>query len=74
MKGREPEEDAKTCSLGQLLPDDFRKALDDKLELQSYSERLLFIKRRLGLEKHRALARAASADAPVSMEVGALEP
>eukprot|EP00969_Alexandrium_andersonii_P039068 1712888-Alexandrium_andersonii.AAC.1 len=44
------------------------------MELQSYGERLLFIKRRLGLEKHRALAQAASSDAPVSMEVGALEP
>eukprot|EP00969_Alexandrium_andersonii_P116447 5147986-Alexandrium_andersonii.AAC.1 len=33
-----------------------------------------FIKRRLGLEKHRALAQAASADAPVSMDVGVLEP
>eukprot|EP00969_Alexandrium_andersonii_P019100 834269-Alexandrium_andersonii.AAC.1 len=74
MKGRQLEEDAKTCSLDQLLPDDFRRALDDKLELQSYSERLLFVKRRLGLEKHRALAQAASAEALVSMEVGALEP
>eukprot|EP00969_Alexandrium_andersonii_P291104 12868693-Alexandrium_andersonii.AAC.1 len=64
MKGRELEEDANTCSSGQLLPDDFRKALDDKLELQSYQERLLSIKRWLGLEKHRALAQAASADAP----------
>eukprot|EP00969_Alexandrium_andersonii_P180534 7978871-Alexandrium_andersonii.AAC.1 len=74
MKGRGLEEDAKTCSLDQVLPDDFRQALDDKMELQSYNERLLFIKKRLGLEKHRALAQAASADAPVSMEVGALEP
>eukprot|EP00969_Alexandrium_andersonii_P007299 318145-Alexandrium_andersonii.AAC.1 len=62
MKGRELEEDAKTCSLDHLLPDDFRRALDDKLELQSYQERLLFTTRRLGLEKHRALAQAASAD------------
>eukprot|EP00975_Prorocentrum_lima_P055303 11598211-Prorocentrum_lima.AAC.1 len=74
MKGKELEEDAKTCSLDQLLPEDFRKALDDKMELQSYNERLLFVKRRLGLEKHRALAQAASSDAPVSMDVGALEP
>eukprot|EP00969_Alexandrium_andersonii_P240603 10622084-Alexandrium_andersonii.AAC.1 len=74
MEGRELEEDAKTCSLDQLLPDDFRKALDDKLELQTYRERLLFIKRRLGLEKHRAVAQAASADAPVGVEAGALEP
>eukprot|EP00969_Alexandrium_andersonii_P296602 13106437-Alexandrium_andersonii.AAC.1 len=64
MKGRELEEDAKTCSLDQLLPGDFRKALVDKLELQTYQERLLFIQRRLGLEKHRALAQAAPADAP----------
>eukprot|EP00969_Alexandrium_andersonii_P329675 14568279-Alexandrium_andersonii.AAC.1 len=28
----------------------------------------------MGLEKHRALAQAASAEAPVGMEVGALEP
>eukprot|EP00969_Alexandrium_andersonii_P235775 10409582-Alexandrium_andersonii.AAC.1 len=42
MKGREPEEDAETYSLGQLLPDDFRRALGDKLELQSCPERLLF--------------------------------
>eukprot|EP00969_Alexandrium_andersonii_P182038 8044435-Alexandrium_andersonii.AAC.1 len=41
---------------------------------QTYQERLLFIKRCLGLEKHRALAQAASGDAPASMEVGALEP
>ena len=73
MKGRELEEDFRVCSLDQLLPEDFRRALDDKLELQSYSERLLFVKRRLGLEKHRALAQETNADAPVSMEVGALE-
>eukprot|EP00969_Alexandrium_andersonii_P243000 10734334-Alexandrium_andersonii.AAC.1 len=65
MRGRELEEDAKTCSLDQWLPDDFRRALDDKLELQSYSEGLLFVKRRLGLETHRALAQAASSDAPI---------
>eukprot|EP00969_Alexandrium_andersonii_P301245 13317957-Alexandrium_andersonii.AAC.1 len=41
-KGRELGEDAKTCSLDQLLPGDFRRALGDKLELQSYQERLLF--------------------------------
>eukprot|EP00969_Alexandrium_andersonii_P180304 7969195-Alexandrium_andersonii.AAC.1 len=57
MQGRELEEDAETCSLGQLLPDEFRRALGDKLEL-------LFAKRRLGLEKHRALALAAFSDAP----------
>eukprot|EP00969_Alexandrium_andersonii_P008416 366872-Alexandrium_andersonii.AAC.1 len=74
MKGRQLEEDAETCSLDQLLPDDFRRALGNELELQSYSEHLLFVKRRFGLEKHRALAQAASAEAPASMEVGALEP
>eukprot|EP00969_Alexandrium_andersonii_P336604 14878932-Alexandrium_andersonii.AAC.1 len=74
MTGRQLEEDAKTCSVDQLLPDDFWRALGDKLELQSYAERLLSVKRRLGLEKHRALAQATSAEAPVSMEVGALEP
>eukprot|EP00969_Alexandrium_andersonii_P166870 7374337-Alexandrium_andersonii.AAC.1 len=74
MRGRGLEEDAKTCSLDQLLPGDFRRALGDKLELQSYSEQLLFVKRRLGLEKHRALAQAASSDAPIGMDVGALEP
>eukprot|EP00969_Alexandrium_andersonii_P070882 3129816-Alexandrium_andersonii.AAC.1 len=67
-KGRELEEDAKTCSLGQLLPGDFRRALGDKLEVQSYSERFLFVKRRLGREKHRALAQAASSDAPIGMD------
>eukprot|EP00969_Alexandrium_andersonii_P276734 12231795-Alexandrium_andersonii.AAC.1 len=66
--GRELEEDAKICSLEQLLPGEFRRALGDELELQSYTERLLFVKRRLGLEKHRALAQAASSEAPVSME------
>eukprot|EP00969_Alexandrium_andersonii_P295397 13057324-Alexandrium_andersonii.AAC.1 len=45
----------------------------DELELQSYSERLLFAKRRLGLEKSRALAQAASSDAPIGKDVGALE-
>eukprot|EP00969_Alexandrium_andersonii_P201657 8909629-Alexandrium_andersonii.AAC.1 len=35
-RGKELEEDAKTCSLDQLLPEEFRKALDDKMELQSY--------------------------------------
>eukprot|EP00969_Alexandrium_andersonii_P203086 8974401-Alexandrium_andersonii.AAC.1 len=34
IKGRELEEDAKTCSLDQLPPGDFRRALGDKLELQ----------------------------------------
>eukprot|EP00969_Alexandrium_andersonii_P276765 12233358-Alexandrium_andersonii.AAC.1 len=63
-----------TCSFDQPLPGNFRQALGDKLELQSYAERLLFAKPRLGLEKHRALAQAASAEAPVGMEVGALEP
>eukprot|EP00969_Alexandrium_andersonii_P330734 14617804-Alexandrium_andersonii.AAC.1 len=65
MKGRELEEDAKTCSLGQLPPEGFRRALGDKLH---------FVKRRLGLEKHRTLAQAASSDAPLSVDVGALEP
>eukprot|EP00969_Alexandrium_andersonii_P193833 8562061-Alexandrium_andersonii.AAC.1 len=64
MKGRELEEDAKMCSLGQLLPDDFRLALDDTLELVSCRGRLLFVKRRPGLEKHRPLAQAAPSDAP----------
>eukprot|EP00969_Alexandrium_andersonii_P108634 4793068-Alexandrium_andersonii.AAC.1 len=64
MRGRELEEDAKTCSLDQLLPGDFRRALGDKLELQGCTERLLFAKRRLGLEGHRALAQAASSEAP----------
>eukprot|EP00969_Alexandrium_andersonii_P080368 3542321-Alexandrium_andersonii.AAC.1 len=61
-------------SLDQVLPGDFQRALGDKLELQSYAERLFFVKRRLGLEKRRALAQAAFAEAPVGMEVGALEP
>eukprot|EP00969_Alexandrium_andersonii_P321692 14213638-Alexandrium_andersonii.AAC.1 len=74
MRGRELEEDAATCSLDQLLPEEFRWALGDQLELLSCAGRLLFVTRRLGLEKHRALAQAASAEAPVSMEVGALEP
>ena len=47
-------------------------ALDDKPELQSYSQRLAFVKRRLGLAKHRALAQSTGSDAPVSMEVGNL--
>eukprot|EP00969_Alexandrium_andersonii_P309840 13693392-Alexandrium_andersonii.AAC.1 len=33
----------------------------DKLELRAYAGRLLFVKRRSGLEKRRALAQAASA-------------
>eukprot|EP00969_Alexandrium_andersonii_P174757 7727972-Alexandrium_andersonii.AAC.1 len=64
MRGCELEEDAETCSLDPWPPDDFRRAPGYKLELQSYSERLLFVKRRPGLEKHRALALAASSDAP----------
>eukprot|EP00969_Alexandrium_andersonii_P365565 15466526-Alexandrium_andersonii.AAC.1 len=63
MKGHQLEEDAKNYSLDQLLPDDFRWALADKVELQSCAERLLFVTRRLGLEKHRALAQAASSKA-----------
>eukprot|EP00969_Alexandrium_andersonii_P316161 13967793-Alexandrium_andersonii.AAC.1 len=60
------------CSPDQLLPDDFCRAPSDKLELQSHSERCLFIKRRLRLEKRRALAQEASAAAHVSMDVGTL--
>eukprot|EP00969_Alexandrium_andersonii_P338137 14943614-Alexandrium_andersonii.AAC.1 len=62
------------CSLDQLLPGDFQRVLGDKPELQSYAKCLLLVERRLGLEKHRALAQAASSEAPVSMGVGALEP
>eukprot|EP00969_Alexandrium_andersonii_P083318 3676099-Alexandrium_andersonii.AAC.1 len=51
------------------MPDDFRRALGDKLELQT-----LFVKRRLGLEKHRALAQEPTVGAPVNVEVGALMP
>ena len=44
-KGREVDEDTKICSLDQLIPEDFRRALDDHLELQTYSQRLGYIKR-----------------------------
>ena len=59
-RGRPLEEESKVCSLDQLVPEDYRQALDDHLELKTYSERLLFVKRKLGLLKHRALARVAS--------------
>ena len=42
---------------------DFKRALGDHLELQSYPERLPFVRRRLGLEKQNALAQAVTADA-----------
>eukprot|EP00969_Alexandrium_andersonii_P125997 5570672-Alexandrium_andersonii.AAC.1 len=60
-RGQALDEDARTCAL--------RRALDDKLELQSFAERLQFAKRRFGLEKHRALAQEAAAGSPVGMEV-----
>eukprot|EP00969_Alexandrium_andersonii_P261142 11544911-Alexandrium_andersonii.AAC.1 len=57
MKGRQLEEDAETCSLDQLLPDDFRRALGDKPELQSYSERLLSSSADWGLRSTEPLLR-----------------
>ena len=48
-------------------------ALDDKPEHQSITSRLAFVKRRLGMEKHRALAQLTSSQAPVSMDVGNLD-
>eukprot|EP00969_Alexandrium_andersonii_P335138 14810994-Alexandrium_andersonii.AAC.1 len=57
-----------------MLPDDVRRALGDKLEPRTFSERLQFAKCRLGLEKHRALAQEAAVGASVSVEVGALMP
>eukprot|EP00969_Alexandrium_andersonii_P216781 9574773-Alexandrium_andersonii.AAC.1 len=59
-RGQPLDEDARICALDQLLPDDFRRALGDKLELQTFAERALFVKRRLWLEKHRALAQEAT--------------
>ena len=72
MRGRELEEETKVCSLDQLIPDDYKHALDDHMEVQSYRERLQFVKRRLGLEKQKALAQAAASGGPVDMEVGNL--
>eukprot|EP00969_Alexandrium_andersonii_P232973 10285960-Alexandrium_andersonii.AAC.1 len=67
-RGQAPDEDAQTCALDHLLPDEFRRALDDKLDLQSFTERLHFVKRRLGLGKRRALAQGAAVGAPVRVE------
>ena len=63
-------------SLDQPIPEEYREALGDHLEIQSYQERLLFVKRRLGLMKHRALAQATSSslpNLPMSMDVSPLE-
>eukprot|EP00969_Alexandrium_andersonii_P152676 6750950-Alexandrium_andersonii.AAC.1 len=43
-RGPALDEDARTHALDQLLPDEFRRALDDKLGLQSFTERLQFAK------------------------------
>ena len=73
MKGRASEEDTKICSLGALIPEEVKVALDDKPELQTFASRLAFVKRRLGMEKHRALAQLTHSQAPVSMDVGNLD-
>ena len=70
MRGRELEEDSKICSLGQLIPDEYTRALCGHIDTQSYTGRLLFTKRRLGLEKQKALAPAAVAGGPVAMDLG----
>eukprot|EP00969_Alexandrium_andersonii_P064433 2838199-Alexandrium_andersonii.AAC.1 len=74
MRVRELEEDSKVCSLGQLLPGDPRRALGGKLELQTCFRAPPVLKRRLGLEKRRALPQEATSDASVSMDIGALAP
>eukprot|EP00969_Alexandrium_andersonii_P208341 9202085-Alexandrium_andersonii.AAC.1 len=70
-RGQALDEDARARAFDLLPPDEFRRALDDQLELQRHAERLQFVKRKLGLEKHCALAQEAAVGAPVGMEVGA---
>ena len=72
MQGRAIEEDSRICSVDHLIPEEFERALDDHLDLQTYAQRINFVKRRLGLEKHRALAQLTGSDAPVAMEIGNL--
>eukprot|EP00974_Lingulodinium_polyedra_P021716 2098262-Lingulodinium_polyedra.AAC.1 len=72
MTGPELDETTKILSLDELIPEDYHQALDDKPELVSYAERIQFVKRRLGLIKHRALAQAAMAEKATPMDLGAL--
>ena len=36
------------CSLDQLIPDDYKQALGDRIEVQSYRERLQFVNTETG--------------------------
>ena len=72
MTGHELDGTTQSCSLDALLPPDYGHSLGDKPELVGYSERLQFVKRRLGLSKHRALAHAAVTGGTTAMDVGVL--
>ena len=67
-RGRANEEDIKICALDQLIPDDYRQALDEKMDLVTYAQRLQYVKTRLGLIKHRQLAQAVDGAQPASRE------
>ena len=47
--------------------------MDDHLDLQTYPERLQFVRRKLGLEKQKPLAQAVATEAPVGMDLGNLD-
>ena len=73
MKGRASEEDTKICSLYTLIPEEVKVALDDKPEHPSFASRLAIVKRRLGMEKHRALAQLTSSQATVKPRIATTE-
>ena len=54
------------------MPEEYTAAFGDHLELQTYQQRLAFVKRKLGLVKQRALAQSAGAEGPVPMGVSNL--
>ena len=63
-RGSPLEEQVKVCALDQLLPEEYRKALEDRYELETYTERLRWVKRRLESSKHRAMAQATATAGP----------
>ena len=58
--------------MDQLIPDDYRQALDEKMDLVTYAQRVQYVETRLGLIKHRQLAQAVQG-APDLPYVAALE-
>ena len=75
QRGKSLDDDFRVCALDQLIPEEYRAALDDKLDLSTYLERLNFVRHRLNLIQGRDLAAARHQQPRTSgpMDINALE-